>query len=73
MTYLPYIVAAYAVFALVLAWDALAPWLRQRQLLRAIRLRALRDASRAQGIRIEQAPSKPGSIQPTATNEANNP
>ena len=45
MTYLPYIVAAYAVFAVVLAWDGLTPWLKQRRLLRSIRLRALREHS----------------------------
>ncbi len=43
MTYLPYIVAAYAVFAVVLAWDGLSPWLKHRRLLRSIRLRAARD------------------------------
>ena len=43
MTYLPYIVAAYAVFAVVLAWDGLTPWLKQRRLLRSIRLRAARE------------------------------
>ena len=40
MTYLPYIVAAYAVFGVVLAWDGLAPWLKHRRLLRAIRQKA---------------------------------
>ena len=49
MSYLPYIIAAYAVFALVLAWDGLTPWLKQRRLLRVIRLRAVR----------EQGPFKP--------------
>ena len=43
MTYLPYIVAAYAVFALVLASDVLVPWMKQRRLLRSIRLRAARE------------------------------
>lgn len=43
MSYLPYIIAAYAVFALVLAWDGLTPWLKQRRLLRSIRLRAARE------------------------------
>lgn len=54
MTYLPYIVAAYAVFALVLAWDGLTPWLKRRRLLRAMRLRATR----------EQGPFKPGPFKP---------
>ena len=43
MSYLPYIFAAYAVFALVLAWDGLTPWLKQHRLLRSIRLRAARE------------------------------
>ncbi len=43
MTYLPYIVAAYAVFVVVLAWDGLAPWLKYRRLLRAIRAKATRN------------------------------
>jgi heme exporter protein D len=43
MNYLPYIVAAYVVFAVVLAWDGLTPWLKQRRLLRSIRLRAARE------------------------------
>jgi heme exporter protein D len=42
MSYLPYIIAAYAVFALVLAWDGLSPWLKHRRLLRSIRLKATR-------------------------------
>lgn len=47
MSYGPYIAAAYAVFAVVLAWDALAPWLRHRRLKRDILSRARRDAARA--------------------------
>ena len=43
MTYLPYIIGAYCVFAVVLAWDALAPLLKYRRLLRAIRSRAVRS------------------------------
>ncbi len=42
MTYLPYIIAAYAVFAFVLAWDGLSPWLKYRRLLLAIRQKAAR-------------------------------
>ncbi len=42
MSYLPYVIAAYAVFALVLAWDWLAPRLLIRRELRAARLRAAR-------------------------------
>ena len=46
MSYLPYIIGAYAVFAVVIAWDGLSPWLKYRRLLRAIRLRGVRDAAR---------------------------
>jgi len=47
MTYLPYILAAYAVFAVVLAWDGLSPWLKHRRLLRSIRQKAARAQGRA--------------------------
>lgn len=52
MSYLHYVVAAYAVFVLVLAWDFLAPRLQLRGLLRATRRRqaraqAQRDAGAA--------------------------
>ena len=47
MTYLPYIVAAYAVFAVVLAWDGLSPWLKHRRLLRSIRQKSARTQGRA--------------------------
>ena len=47
MTYLPYIVAAYAVFVVVLAWDGLSPWLKHRRLLRSIRQKAARAQGRA--------------------------
>jgi heme exporter protein D len=43
MTYLPYIIAAYSVFAVVLAWDGVTPWLKKRRLLRTIQLRAARE------------------------------
>ena len=43
MTYLSYIVAAYAVFGVVLAWDGLAPLLKHRRLLRSIRQKATRN------------------------------
>ena len=42
MSYLSYIVAAYAVFAVVLAWDGLSPSLKHRRLLRSIRQKAAR-------------------------------
>lgn len=46
MSYLEYVVGAYAVFAAVLAWDFLAPRLQVRRELRAARLRAARDSRR---------------------------
>ena len=57
MTYLPYIVAAYAVFAVILAWDGLTPWLKQRRLLRSIRLRAMRENSPFQTRRNRDRPA----------------
>ena len=47
MTYQDYVVAAYAVFAVVLLWDLLAPRIQIRRQLRAARLRAAREATRA--------------------------
>ena len=46
MSYLGYVVGAYAVFTVVLLWDLLSPLLRIRGLLRELRLRARRDAAR---------------------------
>jgi heme exporter protein CcmD len=46
MTYAPYVYASYAVFLIVLAWDAVAPWLRHRALVRKIQLKARRDAAK---------------------------
>lgn len=43
MSYLPYLIGAYAVFVLVFAWDFLAPRLQLRRELRAVRLRASRE------------------------------
>ena len=45
MSYAGYVIAAYAVFAAVLAWDFIAPRLQLRQQLRAARLRAVREAA----------------------------
>lgn len=42
MSYRDYVIAAYAVFAIVLLWDLVAPRLQVRQQLRAAKLRALR-------------------------------
>ncbi|UNK41460.1 heme exporter protein CcmD [Luteimonas sp. S4-F44] len=46
MSYLEYVVAAYAVFAAVLVWDFVAPRIRIAQTLRAVRtLEARRRAA----------------------------
>ena len=47
MSYREYVIAAYAVFAVVMLWDYVAPHLQLRAALRAVRLRASRVANRA--------------------------
>ena len=47
MSYQNYVVAAYAVFAIVLAWDFVAPRLQIRRELRTARLRVARDNTRS--------------------------
>jgi heme exporter protein D len=42
MSYLGYVAAAYAVFAIVLLWDLIAPLLRIRRILRDVHLRDVR-------------------------------
>ena len=42
MSYREYVIAAYTVFAVMLAWDYLIPKLQVRSALRVIRLRARR-------------------------------
>ncbi len=50
MNYLHYVIAAYAVFGIVMAWDYVAPRIAMRQQLRAARALAARlHAQRAQG------------------------
>lgn len=46
MSYLPYVIGAYAVFVIVLAWDFLLPRLQLRQLLRSARQRQARAQAR---------------------------
>jgi heme exporter protein D len=46
----PYVAAAYAVFALALGWDYLAPRLQLRRVLRAIAARSRRVAARGKDI-----------------------
>ena len=43
MSYREYVIAAYAVFVVVLLWDLVAPRLQVRQQLRAAKLRAARN------------------------------
>ena len=47
MSYRDYVIAAYAVFAVVMLWDYIAPKLQLRAALRAVRQRAARSANRA--------------------------
>lgn len=46
MTYAGYVAAAYAVFVVVLLWDAITPLLRIRRTLRNVSLRAKRTAAK---------------------------
>ncbi len=46
MSYRDYVIAAYAVFAIAMAWDFVAPRLLIRRELRAARLRAQRAGNR---------------------------
>lgn len=47
MSYRDYVIGAYAVFAVVILWDYVAPKLQLRAALRAVRQRAARSANRA--------------------------
>ena len=47
MSYREYVIAAYAVFVVVLLWDLVAPRLQVRQQLRAAKLRAARTTQAA--------------------------
>lgn len=53
MTYAGYVIAAYAVFAVVLLWDFVAPRIRIAQVLHAVRLLARRDSTRTQPADLE--------------------
>lgn len=46
MNYAGYVAAAYTVFVVVLLWDMILPMLRIRRTLRAVMLRAKRDAAK---------------------------
>ena len=47
MTYVEYVIGAYAVFLVALIWDFVSPRLRIRRILRGVRMRAQREAARA--------------------------
>lgn len=47
MSYLPYVIAAYAVFVLVLLWDLIAGRWQLRRALKAAQARRLRERKRA--------------------------
>lgn len=47
MSYVEYVVGAYAVFMATLIWDFISPRLRIRRILRGVRMRAQREAARA--------------------------
>lgn len=47
MTYVEYVIGAYAVFLATLIWDFVSPRLRIRRILRGVRMRAQREAARA--------------------------
>lgn len=49
MSYLEYVIGAYAVFAIFLAWDFFVPRLRLARVRRNIVQRAKRDAARNTG------------------------
>ena len=53
MSYLNYVIGAYAVFAAVMLWDLLAPRLQIRRELRAARLRN-RDARRTHPVELSR-------------------
>lgn len=54
MSYLSYVAGAYAVFAIVLLWDFIAPRLQIRRELRTARLRAAREAKPAPSMELNR-------------------
>lgn len=54
MSYRNYVIAAYCVFVIVLAWDFVIPRMRRRALLRAAKIRVARNASRAAPLELSQ-------------------
>ena len=53
MSYQNYVIGAYAVFAVAMLWDYIAPKLQLRAALRAVRARAARSANRASATNTE--------------------
>ena len=54
MTYLNYVIGAYAVFAVVMLWDFVVPRLQIRRELRTARLRSARAAKRAEPVELSR-------------------
>ncbi len=54
MSYLEYVIAAYALFALVLLWDFVVPRLQIRQQLRAARTRRARSERHAAPVELNR-------------------
>ena len=54
MTYLNYVIGAYAVFAVVMLWDLLSPHLQIRRELRKARLRKARAAKPSQPVELSR-------------------
>lgn len=54
MTYLNYVIGAYAVFAVVMLWDFVAPRLQIRRELRAARLRSARAVKPAKPVELSR-------------------
>ena len=54
MSYRDYVIAAYAVFAVVMLWDFVVPRLQIRRELRAAKLRKAREAKRAKPMELSR-------------------
>ncbi len=52
MTYLNYVIGAYAAFAVVMLWDFVVPRLQIRRELRAARLRKAREPKRPETVEL---------------------
>ncbi|MDR6840467.1 heme exporter protein CcmD [Pseudoxanthomonas sacheonensis] len=54
MTYVNYVIGAYAAFAVVMLWDFIVPRLQIRRELRAARLRKARAAKRNESVELSR-------------------